>query len=215
MSEKILLFKDLDREAAGLLESTCKIVTYPENTIIIHQGDETDAIYGLLSGKAVVMLLDADGKQMVLGVMRPGESFGEMSCLDGQARSATVMTREPSRLAVIPRSAFVQIVKQHPVILWRLVTLLVQRLRKATRKIEALAFMDVYGRVARLLSEHREELRIDNEPLTHEEIAQMVGASREMVSRVMKRLAEKGYIKKIKGHIIILKKLVYQPEEIL
>ena len=215
MNEKISLFDDLDREIAQQIQDSCKIVSYPENTIIIHQGDETDSLFSLLSGKAIVMLLDDDGKQVVLNVLRPGDSFGEMSCLDGELRSATVMTREPSRFAVISRSAFITIVNRHPAMLWRLNALLIQRLRKATRKIEDLAFMDVYGRVARLLSECRDELGLGIEPITHEEIAQMVGASREMVSRVMKKLTDKGYIKREEGRIIILKKLAYRIEDIL
>jgi len=86
------LLDELDQDIVKNIESLAATRSYPKNTIIINQGDESDAFYLVLSGKLLVLILHEDGRQMVLGTLQPGDYFGELSCLDGDARSATIMT---------------------------------------------------------------------------------------------------------------------------
>jgi CRP/FNR family cyclic AMP-dependent transcriptional regulator len=203
------LLDELDQDIVKTIESVAATKSYPRNTIIISQGDETDAFYLVLSGKLLVLILNEDGRQIVLGTLQPGDYFGELSCLDGDARSATIMTREASKCLVLSKDGFHSLCREHPSLIWALIRDLVRKLRRSTRKIEELAFMDVYGRVVRYLSEIQDNDKVIEKRLTHQDIAHAVGASREMVSRIMKELSDRGYIKQAKGRIRILKNLPF------
>jgi CRP/FNR family cyclic AMP-dependent transcriptional regulator len=204
---EMTLLDDLDRDTLKAIESLAVTKSYPKNSIIINQGDDTDAFYLVLSGRAVVVILHEDGRQIVLGTLCPGDYFGELSCLDGDIRSATILTKEPCKCLVISKDRFQNVCSEHPSLIWVLIRDLVQKLRRATHKIEELAFTDVYGRVVRFLGENQETKTIEHK-LTHQDIAHAVGASREMVSRVMKELALQGYIKQAKGRITILREIL-------
>ncbi len=203
------LLDELDQDIVKNIESLAATRSYPKNTIIINQGDESDAFYLVLSGKLLVLILHEDGRQMVLGTLQPGDYFGELSCLDGDARSATIMTREPCKCLVLSKDRFHNLCREHPALIWSIIRDLVRKLRRSTRKIEELAFMDVYGRVARYLSEIQDEDKVIEKRMTHQDIAYAVGASREMVSRIMKELSGRGYIRQAKGRIKILKNLPF------
>jgi len=179
--------------------------SFPRNAIILTEGDETDALYIIVSGRVKVFLSDDAGKEVVLGTQGPGDYFGEMA-LDGRPRSASVMTLEPSQFAVIPKANVRDFVRDHPEFAVHLIEKLIGRIRTLTENFKGLALLDVYGRVARLLL----ELAIDQdgklvvgEKLTHQEIASRVGASREMVSRILKSLILGGYISVDKRRITI------------
>ena len=170
--------------------------SFRKQTIIVNEGDETDSLYVILSGRVKVFLADDSGKEIVLGTQGPGEYFGEM-VLDGGARSASVMTLEPSRFIVIPRARMREFLRGQPEFSVRLIEKLIRRTRVLTASVKNLALMDVYGRVARLLLELAEEDRgrlVIREKLTQLDVANRVGASREMVSRILKDLAVGGYI---------------------
>jgi CRP/FNR family transcriptional regulator, cyclic AMP receptor protein len=201
-------FDELDKEMFSAIESIAVTRSYPKNTVIISQGDESDAFYQVLSGSAAALIIHEDGRQIVLARFKPGDFFGEMSCLDGEGRSATVQTKEPTRCLVISRAKFHHMCGENPSLIWALIRNLIRRLRRSTRKIEELAFMNVYGRVTRYLCEMQQEEIIEQQ-LTHQEIAHNVGASREMVSRIMKELAVKGYIDQARGRIRILRDLPF------
>jgi CRP/FNR family cyclic AMP-dependent transcriptional regulator len=208
--EAMTLLDELDKDTIKTIESLAAARSYPKNAIIINQGDESDAaFYLVLSGKLAVLILHEDGRQMVLGTLQPGDYFGELSCVDGDPRSATIMTKEPCKCLVLSKKGFHNLCSEHPSLIWTLIRDLVQKLRRSTRKIEELAFMDVYGRVARFLSEIRDEDNVIEKRLTHQDIAYAVGASREMVSRIMKELSDGGFIKQAKGRIRMLKKLPF------
>jgi len=167
-----------------------------KNTVIVSEGDETDSLYVIISGRVKVFVADESGKEIVLGTQRSGDYFGEM-VLDGGARSASVMTLEPSRFLVVPRSKVREFLRSQPDFEVRLIQKLIRRSRMLTASVKNLALLDVYGRVARLLLELAEEDRgklVIKEKLTQQDIASRVGASREMVCKILKDLGVGGYI---------------------
>ena len=185
----------------GAVKSVAKQV------VIVSEGDETDSLYVVLSGRVKVFVADESGREVVLGTQGPGEYFGEMA-LDGGARSASVMTLEPSRFLVVPRSRMREFLRNQPEFAVRLIEKLIRRSRALTVSVKNLALLDVYGRVARLLlelAEEREGGLVIAEPLTQQDVADRVGASREMVSRILKDLAAGGYLSIHKKRITIHK----------
>lgn len=170
--------------------------TYPRNTVIINEGDRSDSIFITVSGKVKVFLHGEDGREVVLNMHGPGEYFGEM-VLDEGPRSASVMTVEPSRFLVISKADFRQFLSTHPDFAMKLINRLMSRIRALTDNVGSLALLDVYGRVARLLLELATEQGgklVVGERLTQKDIADRVGASREMISRIFKDLVAGGYI---------------------
>jgi len=196
---------------AGLREQVAAgaaLRSFPKGAIIVNEGDNTDSLYILLSGRARVFVADADGREAQLNQIGPGEYFGEVT-LDGGPRSASVMALEECRCAVVKRAELDAFLARNPAFALHVVQKLASRVRALTENVRSLALMDVYGRVARLLLELAEErdgrLAID-EPLTQKDIASRVGCSREMISRIFTDLAAGGYVVKEGGRLVILKK---------
>ena len=182
--------------------------TFPRNAIIVNEGDETDSLYVLLSGRARVYVADAGGREVQLNRIGAGEYFGEVT-LDGGPRSASVMASEDCRCAVIKRTELLTLVEKEPQFALHMVRKLASRVRDLTENVRSLALMDVYGRVARLLlelAEDKEGKLVINEVLTHKDIASRVGASREMISRIFSDLSDGGYVRKEDGHLVIARK---------
>ncbi len=200
------LMDELDKDVIAGIEAMACTRNYPKNAFIVQQGDESDAFYLVLSGRLEAILIHEDGRQITLGSLQPGDCFGELSCLNGETRSATIVTREPCKCLVMSRTMFNELSLEHPYFIWSLVRDLVRKLRRATRRIEELAFLDVYGRVARFLTEMDDKNFPAARRVTHQDIAHAVGASREMVSRVMKDLANGGFIQQAKDRIRVLKR---------
>lgn len=201
------LFSSLSDEQLRVLAPCIQLRSYPRNTLILRAGEETDALYVVLSGRVKVLIPDEEGHEVILTVMGPHEFFGEMGLLDEQPRSASVETLEPCEMLRFPKTGFMNCLKDNFGLAMEIIRNLVQRLRDADRKIESLALIDVYGRVARLLMDMAEELDgkwIVQRAPPKQEIAHMIGASREMVSRVMKDLQHKGLIRAEKRKIIVL-----------
>jgi CRP/FNR family cyclic AMP-dependent transcriptional regulator len=183
--------------------------TFPKNTIVVTEGDRTDSLYIIVSGKVKIYVSDEKGKEIVLSESGPGEYFGEM-VLDEGPRSATVMTLEPTQFLVIPKEDFEEFVKKSPDFALHLILKLIKRVRTLTNDVKSLALMDVYGRVARMLLDLAVEkggkLVIENKP-TQQEMASRVAASREMVSRILTDLVTGGYIEIEHDRIVIAKEL--------
>lgn len=184
------------------------VKSFPRHAVIVNEGDETDSLFVILSGRVKVFLADEGGREIVLGTQGAGEYFGEMA-LDGGTRSASVMTLEPSKFAVISGRNLHEFLRAHPEFSVRLVEKLIRRIRALTESVKSLALMDVYGRVARLLLDLAEEddrgVLVIREKLTQADVASRVGASREMVSRILKDLAVGGYISVKQKHITVHK----------
>jgi len=196
------------------LEQIAKVAFHrrvTRQTTIVRAGDSTDSLYVLISGSAKVLNSDEDGREVILTLLGPGEFFGEMGLIDGSPRSADVMATETCELLVITKNDFIRCLSENFDLCLNIMKSLVQRLREADRNIESLALMDVYGRVAKLLidfSEDENGQHVIKRRLTKQDIAKMIGASREMVSRVMKDLENRGYFKVEGGRIIIREKSI-------
>lgn len=190
------------------LASFGRLRSYPKNTVFITEGDSSDAVFVILSGRVKVFLSDTEGHEMILDTQGPGEYVGEMA-LDGKPRSASVMTLEPSTFAVVQRDPIREAIRNNPDFALEMISKIIDRARLATSSVRDLALLDVYGRVARLLLnmavDHNGKLEIP-EKLTQQEIAERVGASRDMVSRIFRDLTAGGYISVESRHITINKK---------
>ena len=183
------------------------VKAFPKNTIIVSEGERSELLFIILSGKVKVFLADEEGKEILLSTQGPGEYFGEM-ILDEGPRSASVMTLEPSRFAVITTDQFKQFLGKNPEAGLELVKSLIHRVRALTKAVGNLALLDVYGRVARLLLDLATKVdgrQVITEHLTQQDMASRVGCSREMISRIMKDLRVGGYIKMDGEDIIVAK----------
>lgn len=210
MLPDIPLFSGLEETEASALASKLVMRHYPRNTIIISEGDDSDSLFCILSGRVKVFLNDDEGKEVILNDQGAGEYFGEMALLDSGPRSASVMTLEDSKMAVISKTDFDEFLFLHRDATRKIIRGLIMRLRALTDNVRSLALMDVYGRVARVLLElavEEGDTMVIKDELTQQDIASRVGASREMVSRVMKELRTGGYIEIHKKHIVIKEKL--------
>ena len=191
------------------LSAHAALQAFPRNKIIVSEGDRTDNVYVIHSGKVKVFLYGRNGKEIDLNVLGPGEYFGEM-VLDSGPRSASVMTLEPSEFFIIPKTVFRDFVIKHPEFAMRLIKTLIFRTRGLLNNVRSLATLDVYGRVARLLLDlatSEDGKLVIRGKLTKQDIANRVGASREMISRVFKDLTLGGYIEIEKGTITIARSL--------
>lgn len=203
-------FSDLMPMDVQLLSSHSTTRMYPKHCVLINEGDESDALYVILKGKVRVFVSDDSGREVTLNIQGTGEYFGELALLDEQPRSASVITLERSRIALIPKGEFQRCLLEQPEISIKLIRAMSRRIRALTANIKNMALLDVYGRLVFIL-EHlavqKEGGLIIEQRLTHQDIANMVGASREMVSRIMKDLTDGGYIQLKKKKIIICEKL--------
>jgi CRP/FNR family cyclic AMP-dependent transcriptional regulator len=185
----------LTAEEVGALSAHARVLSFSKNAVIINEGDSSDSIFIVASGR-VKVFLHSGNKEVVLNVHGPGEYFGEL-VLDEGPRSASVATLEASKFYVITKADFREFLSAHPEFAMKLVNRLMHRVRALTENVRNLALLDVYGRVARLLLElavEQEGRLVITEKLTQKDIADRVGASREMVSRVFKELVAGGYI---------------------
>jgi CRP/FNR family cyclic AMP-dependent transcriptional regulator len=173
--------------------------------VILNEGDRTDTLYVILEGRVRIFVADADGNEVVFHTQGAGEYFGEMM-LDEGPRSASVMTLEPSRFLVVPKTELKAFLARNPDFAVRVMEKLIHRVRGLTERVKSLSLMDVYGRVARLLlelAEERDGKLVIAERLTQQDIASRVGASRAMVSRILKDLATGGYISIQRDRILL------------
>jgi len=179
----------------------------PRGSAVMREGDRVDSLYIVLSGRLKVMMGEADGKEVILSFVGPGEILGEMALIDDGPRSASVIAIEHCDLLVVTRSAFRKCMVESYDTAMGVMRVLVRRLRAADRKIGSLAMLDVYGRVARLLLDMAEDVdgqKVVTKRLTKQDIARMIGASREAVSLVMKDLEQSGYFE-VRGSTIVLR----------
>jgi CRP/FNR family cyclic AMP-dependent transcriptional regulator len=208
------LFAMLPEEQLRMLTTVVTRKSAPRSTTIMAGGDPTDSLYIVLSGRLKVMMSDSEGKEVILAILGPGEFFGEMGLIDDEPRSATVVTIEPCELLSIAKRDFKKAMAENWQMTEAVMRGLVKRLREADRKIGSLALLDVYGRVARLLLDMAENVdgeKVVTKRLPKQDIAKMIGASREMVSRVMKDLQTGGYIE-MRGSTIVLRDTIMLPE---
>jgi CRP/FNR family transcriptional regulator, cyclic AMP receptor protein len=191
------------------LASLGRLRTYPKNTVFITEGDSSDSVFVVLTGKVKVFVADTEGHEMILDTHGPGEYVGEMA-LDGNPRSASCMTLEPTTFSVVARDPIREAIRANPDFALDMIAKVIDRARLATDNVKHLALLDVYGRVARLLLNMATVEAEDGkltipDKLTQQEIAERVGASRDMVSRIFRDLTQGGYIT-VENRIITINK---------
>ena len=203
------LFLGLREDQVRVLSDHAVAKAFPKNAIIINEGDATDSLYLIVSGRVKVFLSNENGKEIILTTEGPGEYFGEM-VLDEGPRSASVMTLEPCKFLVISKAEVQQFLSKHPDFAMHLVHKLIHRVRVLTENVKSLALQDVYGRFARMLHElatERDGKLVIEEKLTQQDMASRIGASREMISLIIKDLTTGGYVSVNRKKIVINKKL--------
>lgn len=206
MLQRVPLFSGLTDDNLRSIVKECQSRIYVQHAIVVRQGEPADALHVLLTGRAKALIVHPDGREITLAVIRAGEFFGEMGLVDGAPRAATVQALEPCRTLRLPRRIFDRLLRSNFGLAMNVVRGLVSRLRTADRSIESLALMDVYGRVARLLLDQAEpapQLSMEMVVLSQQDISRMVGASREMVGRILRDLQQRGHIRMARGRIFI------------
>ena len=182
---------------------------FPANAVLINEDDDSDSIFIILSGRVKVFGASAQGREVIYNTLGAGEYFGEMS-LDGGPRSASVMTLEPSTCVVVPGSKVRDFLGSHPDFALHLIRKLIGLVRHSTDNVKSLALDDVYSRVVRLLNDKAQEeggRLVLRDRLTQRDIADHVGSSREMISRIFTQLTQGGYVAIEDKRIVLLKKL--------
>lgn len=184
---------------------------FAAHTVLFSEGDASDSIYIVLAGRVKVYGADAEGREVIYNSLGPGESFGELA-LDGGARSASVMTLEACKLIVVQGRDARAFMAEYPDFAWHLVRKLSALLRHSTRSVKSLALQDVYGRLAdtlRALARDDDDggRPVINPKPTQQELAERVGSSREMVSRILTTLVKGGYVESTARQLVLLKKL--------
>ena len=192
--------------------SHCHRRRYPGKSTLIHAGDDSDALYYIISGSVAVIIEDDDGREMIVAYLNKGDFFGEMGVFDDElppSRSAWVKSRSECEVAEISYSKFHELRHRYPDVLLAMGRQMAKRLRLTTRKVSDLAFLDVAGRVAHTLLDlckqpdamtHPDGMQIK---ITRQEIGRNVGCSREMVGRVLKSLEEQGLVQ-VKGKTMVV-----------
>ena len=203
------LFEGLEREDLEQLASQVVTQHYPKNTMVVSQGDKSDSLYVIVEGKVDVFLQNEKGKEIIINTMGECESFGELAPLAGIPRQASIITVTDSVMLVISRQIFMDNLLQKPSVSMRIIERLIHLIQELTEEVSSLALDDVYNRVVRILYKHADEVgdKLVTEKLTQQDIALRVGATREMVHRILKELKTGGYISIQGKHITIEKKL--------
>jgi CRP/FNR family cyclic AMP-dependent transcriptional regulator len=204
-----VLFCGLDPADIDMVAAQTVTRQFPKNTVIVSQGDDTDSLYVIVKGRVDVFLHNDKGKEIIINTLNVGESFGELAPLGGIPRQASIITTEESTFGIISRQVFMDTLLVKPSIGMRIIDLLITRIQDLTEEVSSLALEDVYNRVVRVLYKHAAEVgeKLVTEKLTQQDIASRVGATREMVHRILKELKTGGYISIEGKHITIEKKL--------
>ena len=192
----VSLLSGLDRMELLRFAELTRERSYPRGSVILFEDDPGDSLFVVREGRCKVVLIGDDGREVILAILVSGDHFGELSLIDGAPRSAHVIAMDDSRLIVLRREDFRRRVEESPSLAWAMLMELSRRLRRADSQIGSLALLDVPGRMAHLLLRSAADSGSDTlaKKITHQMIAQMIGASRETVSRTMREFQDKGLI---------------------
>ncbi len=202
-------FAHLDEAAIRKLVPGGTMRSFPKNTVVVSEGDQTDSLYVLLEGRVKAFVSEEGGREVVLNVIGRGDYFGEL-VLDGGPRSASILTLEPTRTYIVPRSEVERLLSENPAFARDFTRRLISKVRSLTTQVRDLALKDVYARLAAFVEANavaQGAQRVIPEKLTQNEIAARIGASREMVNRILKDLAAGGYVSVDGRQIMLHRKL--------
>lgn len=202
---RVPLFSQLSEADITRLAESARERNYPKNSVILFEDDPGDALYVVITGQVKVVLIGEDGREVILSVLQEGQFFGEMALIDDEPRSAHVIAMTEANLLVLRREDFQRRLQEAPTIALGLLGEMSRRMRKADDKIGGLVLLDVNGRVARLLLQMADENdgKTITRRVTHHTLAQMIGSSRETVSRTIRDLADRGFVEVSRKAIII------------
>lgn len=219
MLQRVAVFADLDAAALDNIARLSSERLFPKESIIVGHEDPGDALYVVCEGRVKVVLYGRSGREIILSVFKAGDFFGEMSLLDDEPRSANVIAAEDSRLLVLERRAFAEHLQRHPATALKVLAEMSRRLRRADAVIGNLALLDVYARVARFLrdlakteGERRDGGVVIRQRPAQQEIASMIGTSRETVSRALSEFQRRGLLE-ISGRKVILRAAFFLEDE--
>jgi CRP-like cAMP-binding protein len=206
---RVPLFSLLTMPQAEVISGAVVKKRFKRGEALVEQGQRSNTLFILLTGRARVMTADSRGREVILATLSQGDYLGEMSIIDNEPHSATVRAEVQTDVLMLGRTEFARCLTENASMSLVVMRGLVKRLRHADRKIESLALLDVYGRVAHALLDFAttdaQGLRIIRDKISRQDLAKMVGASREMVSRVMKDLEERGFIEVLPTGATVLK----------
>jgi CRP/FNR family cyclic AMP-dependent transcriptional regulator len=209
---RVPLFSLLTTDQAQSIADSVVKRRFKRGELIVEQGTKSNALFILLNGRARVLTADTRGREVILAVLQPGDYVGEMSLIDNEPHSATVRAEVQTDMLVLGRNEFSRCLPESSSLSYAILRGLVARLRNADRQIESLALLDVYGRVARTLldmSEEEKGVKIIRGKVSRQDMAKVVGASREMVSRVMKDLEDRGVIETLENGSVVIKERLH------
>jgi CRP-like cAMP-binding protein len=209
---RVPIFSTITSEQAQVVAANVTKKRYKRNEYIVKQGERSHALSILISGSAQVVSTNASEKEVIITHLGPGDYVGEMSLIDNEVHSASVITESQCDVLVLGQEQFAQCLIGNHAMAYGIMRGLVKRLRHADAKIESLALLDVYGRVARVLLEFAKKqpdgTMLIKGRVSRQDVAKMVGASREMVSRVMKDIEERGYVQTLEsGDMVVHEKI--------
>ena len=208
--QDIIIFSDLEDQELKDISDFCTHRKYPKGSMIILEEEFGDTIYAIINGTTKITRVNDEGKEVILALLGPGEIFGEMAILDGEARSANAIAQEPCDLLAFPKSEFMHLLKKYFKVSLALMEELAKRLRKSDQQIEALSLSDAEHRIGVSILNLAEDMgiirkgqvTIEKLPF-QQDIANMAGTSRETVSRVLKLFEDKSLIFKT-GHKLVI-----------
>ncbi len=210
MLDKVALFEGLSEAQLARLSDKAPVRAYPKGAIVINEGDEAGTLFVIVSGAVKAYLSDENGKEVILSTQGSGEYFGELALFDDTPRSASVAATEPCKLMVLQKSVVQEAVRSDPDIALKLLKGMAGRVRRLTENVRTLALLDVFGRLVRVMEDlavERDGVRVIEPRPTQQDLASRIGASREMVSRILTDLARGNYIEMEDKRIVIRKKI--------
>jgi CRP-like cAMP-binding protein len=208
---KAPIFLGLDSSAADALRASMSLVKLRKGQSLFKEGDDGDNLYVVSNGKVKLGTKSPDGRENLLMILGPGDMFGELSLFDSGPRTATATAVTDSKLLTLGQEKVIPWVKEYPEVSLQLLARLASRLRRTNEVVGDLVFSDVPGRVAKALidlgvkfGEKRSEGLFVNHDLTQEELAQLVGASRETVNKALADFAQRGWLRLEARSVMIL-----------
>lgn len=195
------IFSDLDEESLSKVANSGVLQSFKKDSVILSEEDAGNALFVIVSGKVKVVRSDSQDKEVILAILNDSDFFGEMAILDGLNRSANVISMEDSKIFIIQRNDFLDLLRKYPDVSIALLQELSTRLRASSMKIKALSLKDAEGKVATVLMQLADDIgrikngvvEIEKLPFQHE-LANMAGTSRETISRTLHSFAKKGLV---------------------
>lgn len=208
--KSVPIFTDLDDQTLEKMLSHARTLTFKKNTILMSEGETGECMYLIQSGSVKIYVSDDNGNELILFVEGPGSYIGEISLLDDAPRTASAVTLEKTQVLAVSKGAFIDCIKLNPDIAFHIIRALTKRLRRATDGISGLALKNVYQRLALKLIDLADDVdgaSVLPRKYSHQELANMIGASREMVSKILAELSKGEYIEVRDQRLHILKNL--------